>query len=68
MDLKKTLQSQSLYFSPSTFSGSSLISSKGPKKNGFKYHKELFITREQNRKFTPSSLCKFQGNPCQMML
>ena len=32
MALKKTLQSQSLYFSPSTFSGSSLISSKGPKK------------------------------------
>ena len=31
MALKKTLQGQSLYFSPSIFSDSSLISSKGPK-------------------------------------
>ena len=61
MDLKKTLQSQSLYFSPSTFSGSSLISSKGAKKKGIQISQRAFYYKGTESQIHPFFVMQVLG-------
>ena len=63
MALKKTLQGQSLYFSPSIFSDSSLISSKGPKQKRILISQRAFYYKGTESQIHPFFVMQVSGKP-----